>query len=71
MVRTPPILPFWPQIPSLTLDLSQKIPKNYVFEHVFEQIFKHFRDFEPLPPLISGLIPNLITPPYVFLMKFG
>ena len=38
-------------MPSLTLELSQKTPKNYVFE----QIFKHSRNFEPLPPLISGL----------------
>ena len=51
MVRTPTILPFWPQMPSLTLYLSQKTPENYVFE----QIFKHFLNFGPLPPLISGL----------------
>ena len=51
MVRTSPILPSWPQISSLTLELSQKTLKNYVFE----QIFKHFLNFEPLPPLISGL----------------
>ena len=28
--------------------------KSYVFEH----IFKHFLNFEPLPPLISGLNPK-------------
>ena len=38
-------------MPSLTLELSQKTPKNYVSG----QIFKHSLNFEPLPPLISGL----------------
>ena len=38
-------------MPSMTLELSQKTQKNYVFE----EIFKHSRKFEPLPPLISGL----------------
>ena len=38
-------------IPSLTLELSQKTPKNYVFK----QIFNHSLNFEPSPPLISGL----------------
>ena len=51
MVRTPRISPFWPQILSLTLELSRKTSKNYVFE----QIFKHSLNFEPLFPLISGL----------------
>ena len=51
MVRKPPILPFWPKMPSLTLELSQKTPKNYGFE----QFFKHSLNFEPLPPLISEL----------------
>ena len=37
-------------MPSLTLELNQKIKLN-----VFEQIFKHSLNFEPLPPLISGL----------------
>ena len=37
--------------PNLLFELSQKTPKNYVCE----QIFKHFLNFEPLPPLISGL----------------
>ena len=46
-----PILPFLPQISSLTLELSQETPKTYVCE----QIFKHFLNFEPLPPLTSGL----------------
>ena len=36
---------------SLTLELTQKIPKDYVFE----QILKHSLNFEPLPPLISRL----------------
>ena len=49
--RNTPILPFWHQIPSLIRELNQKTPKNYVFE----QIFQHFLNFEPLPPLISGL----------------
>ena len=31
-------------MPSLTLELSQKTKKKYVFE----QIFKHFFNFEPL-----------------------
>ena len=45
MVRTPPlILPFWPQIPSLTLELSQTTKENYVLEQIFKQILK----FEPL-----------------------
>ena len=35
---------------SLTLELSQKTKKN-----CFQQIFKHSLNFEPLPPLISGL----------------
>ena len=52
--RTPIILPFGPQILSMTLKLSQKTPKNYAFE----QILKHFLSFEPLPPLISGLNPK-------------
>ena len=47
MVKAAPILPFLPQIPYLTLKLSQKTPKNYVFE----QISKHSLSFEPLPPL--------------------
>ena len=37
-------------MPSLTLELSQKTPKNYVFE----QIFKHSLNFEPLLPLFLG-----------------
>ena len=45
VVRTTPILPFWPQIRPLTLELSQTTPKSYVFE----QIFKHSLNFEPLP----------------------
>ena len=52
-------------MPSLTLEFSQKTPKNYVFE----QIFKHSLNFEPLSPLISGLVTNLITPAYVFLIE--
>ena len=28
------ILPFWPQMPSLTLELRQKTPKSYVFEEI-------------------------------------
>ena len=47
MVRTSQILPFWPQISYLTLEMSQKTK--------IEQIFKHFLNFEPLPPLIAGL----------------
>ena len=35
----------------LTPELSQRTPRNYVFE----QIFKHSLNFEPPPPLISGL----------------
>ena len=38
-------------MPFLTLELSPKTPKNYVFE----QIFKHSLNFELLPPLISRL----------------
>ena len=38
-------------MPSLTLELSQKTPKNYVFE----KFFKHSLDFGPLLPLISAL----------------
>ena len=52
--KNTPILPFLPQMPSLILELSQKTPKNYVFE----QIFKHSFNFESLPPLISGLNSN-------------
>ena len=51
MVRALPILQFWPQMLSLTLELSQKIQNNYVFE----KIFKHSLNFEHIPPLISGL----------------
>ena len=50
---------------SLTLELSQKTPKDYVFE----QIFKHFLNFEPLPPLISGLNSKFDYAPYVFLIE--
>ena len=35
---------------SLTPELSQKTPKNYVFE----QIFKHTLKFEPLLSLFLG-----------------
>ena len=38
-------------MPALTPELSHKTKKNYVFE----QIFKHSLNFEPLYPLISGL----------------
>ena len=50
MVRTSPILPFWPQISTLTPELSQKSPKNYVFE----QIFKHFLNLNLSLPLFLG-----------------
>ena len=51
MVRKSPILPLWSQTSSLTLELSQKTKKNYVFE----KIFKHSLNFEPLPRFISRL----------------
>ena len=50
MVRTPHILPFWPQIPSMTLELSQKTKKNTVFE----QIFKHSLNLNLPFPLFLG-----------------
>ena len=50
---------------SLTWELSQKTKKKLCFE----QIFKHSLNFEPLPPLISGQIPNFIVPPYVLLIE--
>ena len=38
----------------LTLKLSQKTKKDYVFE----QILNYSLNFEPLPPLIAGLNPK-------------
>ena len=50
--KNTPILPFLSQILSLTLKLSQKKAQK---SYVSEQILKHSLNFEPLPPLISGL----------------
>ena len=39
-------------MPSLSLELNHKTKKK---QQVFERIFKHFLNFKPLPPLISGV----------------
>ena len=63
MVRAPSILPFWPQILSLTKELSQKTKKNYVLR----KMLSISSILNLSLPLFMGWILNLIMAPYVFL----
>ena len=53
MVRTTPILPFWPQIPYLISKLSQKTQKT-----MFLNKFWNIPQFDSLPPPISEINPK-------------
>ena len=52
-------------MPSLTLEMSQKTAKKTVFE----QIFKHYLNFEPFPLLIYTLNSNFDHATSVFLIE--
>ena len=64
--KNTPISPFLPQIPSLTLELNQKTNKKTLFLNKFLNIPSILN---LSLPLFLGYIPNLIMPPYVFLIE--